>query len=72
MPKAPQLSHFNASGQAAMVDISAKQPTRRTASASAFVELSEAVLAALPANPKATRWRWLALPAYRRPSAPRI
>ena len=29
-----------------------KQPTRRTASASAFVELSAAVLAALPANPK--------------------
>jgi cyclic pyranopterin phosphate synthase len=35
-----------------MVDISAKQPTRRTATASAFVELSESVLAALPANPK--------------------
>ena len=54
MPKSapPQLSHFNASGQAAMVDISAKRPTRRTATASAFVELSAAVLAALPANPK--------------------
>jgi len=48
----PQLSHFDASGQAAMVDISAKQPSRRTAIASAFVELSAAVLAALPANPK--------------------
>ena len=35
-----------------MVDVSAKQPTRRTATASAFVELSAAVLAALPANPK--------------------
>jgi len=35
-----------------MVDISAKQPSRRTATASAFVELSSAVLAALPANPK--------------------
>lgn len=35
-----------------MVDVSAKQPSRRTASASAFVELSVAVLAALPANPK--------------------
>jgi cyclic pyranopterin phosphate synthase len=54
MPKAshPQLSHFAESGQAAMVDVSAKQPTRRTASASAFVELSAAVVAALPANPK--------------------
>jgi cyclic pyranopterin phosphate synthase len=35
-----------------MVDVSSKQPTRRTATASAFVELSAAVLAALPANPK--------------------
>jgi cyclic pyranopterin phosphate synthase len=47
-----QLSHFDSSGQAAMVDVSAKQPSRRTATASAFVELSAAVLAALPANPK--------------------
>jgi len=51
-PAQPQLSHFDASGQAGMVDVSAKQPTRRTATASAFVELSAAVLAALPANPK--------------------
>ena len=35
-----------------MVDVSAKQDTRRTATASAFVELSAAVMAALPANPK--------------------
>jgi cyclic pyranopterin phosphate synthase len=35
-----------------MVDVSAKPATRRTASASAFVELAPAVLAALPANPK--------------------
>ena len=35
-----------------MVDVSAKQQTRRSATASAFVELSEAVLAALPVNPK--------------------
>jgi len=35
-----------------MVDVSDKQPTQRTATASAFVELSAAVLAALPANPK--------------------
>jgi len=54
MPKSAQsqLSHFDESGQARMVDVSAKQPTRRTATASAFVELSAAVLAALPANPK--------------------
>ena len=47
-----ELSHFDATGSASMVDISAKPATRRTASASAFVELSAAVLAALPANPK--------------------
>ena len=48
----PKLSHYDPSGQASMVDVSAKQPTRRTATASAFVELSAAVLAALPDNPK--------------------
>jgi len=47
-----QLSHFDSSGQAGMVDVSGKQATRRTATASAFVELSAAVLAALPKNPK--------------------
>src|ERR1035438_6506285 len=54
MPEAsqPHLSHFDASGHASMVDVSAKQPSRRTATASAFVELSAAVLAALPDNPK--------------------
>jgi cyclic pyranopterin monophosphate synthase len=47
-----ELSHFDSSGQARMVDVSAKPPTRRTATASAFVELSADVLAALPSNPK--------------------
>jgi cyclic pyranopterin monophosphate synthase len=47
-----ELSHFDDSGQASMVDVSAKPETRRAATASAFVELSAAVLAALPANPK--------------------
>ncbi|HEY1575927.1 MAG TPA: cyclic pyranopterin monophosphate synthase MoaC [Terracidiphilus sp.] len=51
--KSPQpLSHYDSAGTARMVDVSAKLPTRRTATASAFVELSPAVLAALPANPK--------------------
>ncbi len=50
--KRSRLSHFAASGQAAMVDVGSKQPTRRTATASAFVELSAAVLSALPSNPK--------------------
>jgi cyclic pyranopterin phosphate synthase len=47
-----KLSHYDAAGQPHMVDVSAKPATRRTASASAFVELSAAVLAALPSNPK--------------------
>lgn len=47
-----ELSHFDASGRASMVDVSGKQATRRSATASAFVELSAAVLAALPENPK--------------------
>lgn len=47
-----KLSHFDSTGQAKMVDVSTKQPTQRTASASAFVELSAAVLRALPRNPK--------------------
>jgi cyclic pyranopterin monophosphate synthase len=49
---ATRLSHYDAAGTARMVDVSAKQSTRRTATASAFVELSSAVLAALPQNPK--------------------
>ena len=49
-PRASRIS--TASGQASMVDVGSKQPTRRTATASAFVELSAAVLAALPSNPK--------------------
>jgi cyclic pyranopterin phosphate synthase len=48
----PQLSHFDAAGRASMVDVSGKAQTRREATASAFVELSAAVLAALPQNPK--------------------
>jgi cyclic pyranopterin phosphate synthase len=51
-PKSSRLSHFDASGQASMVDVSSKLRTRRTATASAFVELSADVLAALPSNPK--------------------
>jgi cyclic pyranopterin phosphate synthase len=47
-----KLSHFNESGEAKMVDVSAKAPTRREAEASAFVALSPEVLAALPNNPK--------------------
>jgi cyclic pyranopterin phosphate synthase len=48
----PALSHFDSDGHARMVDVSQKSPTRRQATASAFVELAAEVLAALPANPK--------------------
>ncbi len=47
-----RLSHFDPAGQAHMVDVSAKSSTRREATAAAFVELSDAVLQALPQNPK--------------------
>jgi cyclic pyranopterin monophosphate synthase len=47
-----KLSHYNPDGSAHMVDVSAKPATRREAEASAFVVLSESVLAALPQNPK--------------------
>jgi cyclic pyranopterin phosphate synthase len=52
MAESSQLSHYDETGQPRMVDVSAKQSTKRTATASAFVELSAAVIAALPANPK--------------------
>ena len=47
-----KLSHFDARGRAAMVDISAKPATRRVAEASAFVVMSPEVIKALPENPK--------------------
>ena len=50
MPR--KLSHYDSSGRAAMVDVSAKPATRREAEASAFVAMSPGVLKALPANPK--------------------
>ncbi len=47
-----KLSHYDDAGRASMVDISAKPPTRRTASAQAFVKIRPAVLRKLPQNPK--------------------
>ncbi|XCB24692.1 cyclic pyranopterin monophosphate synthase MoaC [Tunturibacter gelidoferens] len=46
------LSHYDQAGEAHMVDVGDKLATRREAVASAFVELSDAVLEALPQNPK--------------------
>ena len=47
-----KLSHYDSAGHATMVDVSAKQPTRREAEASAFVEMADAVLKQLPKSPK--------------------
>ena len=47
-----KLSHYDGTGKARMVDVSATPATRREAEASAFVVLKPAVLAALPNNPK--------------------
>ena len=47
-----KLSHYDASGHASMVDVGQKDTTRRTATAAAFVAMSEKVIEALPRNPK--------------------
>ncbi len=47
-----KLTHYDAEGNAHMVDVSAKAATRREAQAAAFVVLSPVVMAALPLNPK--------------------
>ncbi len=47
-----ELSHYDASGAVRMVDVGEKAPSKRTATASAFVKLSREVLAKLPENPK--------------------
>jgi cyclic pyranopterin phosphate synthase len=47
-----KLSHYDKSGRARMVDVSAKTETRRSATAQAFVKMKSAVLKALPKNPK--------------------
>jgi cyclic pyranopterin phosphate synthase len=43
----PRLSHFRKRGEVAMVDVTAKNVTERTAVASGFVRMSPAVLRAL-------------------------
>jgi len=47
-----KLSHYDSSGRAIMVDVSAKAPGKREAEASAFVQMSSKVLRELPRNPK--------------------
>ena len=46
------LSHYDSAGKPTMADVSSKAETRREAEASALVERSPQVLAALPSNPK--------------------
>ena len=50
--KKAALSHYNAAGDVALVDVSAKNVTARTAIARAFVAMSTEVLQTLPANKK--------------------
>jgi cyclic pyranopterin monophosphate synthase len=47
-----KLSHYNAAGDAAMVDVSGKEVTKRTAAARARVFMPLEVLKALPKNKK--------------------
>ena len=47
-----KLSHYDAAGRAAMVDVSGKQASLREAEASAFVSMNRDVIRALPQNPK--------------------
>jgi cyclic pyranopterin phosphate synthase len=47
-----KLSHYNASGEVSMVDVSAKKITKRSASAQAFIHMQPRVIAMLPSNKK--------------------
>jgi cyclic pyranopterin phosphate synthase len=47
-----RLSHYDASGQASMVDISDKSATNRSATARAYVSMAPKVIRALPENKK--------------------
>jgi cyclic pyranopterin phosphate synthase len=49
---ASKLTHYAESGEARMVDVSAKSVTVRAAKASAFVELAKNVIRELPRNKK--------------------
>jgi cyclic pyranopterin phosphate synthase len=49
---AKKLSHYDRTGRARMVDVSAKKTTRREAEASAFVAMNPKVVRALATNPK--------------------
>jgi cyclic pyranopterin phosphate synthase len=52
MTKRKRLSHYDAAGRIAMVDVSDKSVTERTATAHAFVAMKPEVIQALPDNKK--------------------
>ena len=64
-PVTPALTHVDASGAARMVDVSAKEPTARTALATGVLRTTAEVVALLQtaACPRATRWRRPGSPA---------
>ena len=47
-----KLTHYDDAGEARMVDVSAKPPTKRSARAHAFVRMPPDAVAKLPENPK--------------------
>ena len=47
-----KLSHYDETGSPRMVDVSGKEPTKRTARAQAFIKIRKEVLEKLPENPK--------------------
>jgi len=47
-----KLTHYDDAGEARMVDVSAKSPTKRSARAHAFIRMLPEVVARLPENPK--------------------
>jgi len=70
-----KLSHYDSSGRAIMVDVSAKAPGKREAEASAFVQMSSKVLRELPRNPKGNPLevaRFAGITAAKRTAAPTL
>lgn len=67
-----ELTHFNASGEAHMVDVGDKERTRRTAVATGKIFVNQAVFEAVEQGTakKGTCWLWPASAAFRRQSAP--
>lgn len=67
-----KLTHFDASGNAVMVDVSEKTVTFREATAHGIITMNAEAFAAVESGTvkKAMYWAWPALPASWPPSAP--